>query len=45
MKVNKLLVDSTNRQPDGHEYDFEWELSGISTAHDLKGHTWMAAVE
>jgi len=45
MKVYILLVDSAKRQPGGHEYDFEWDLSGLSTARDLKDHTWMATVE
>jgi hypothetical protein len=44
MKVYRLLIDSSNRQPGGHEYDFEWDISGLATARDLKGHTWMAAV-
>ena len=45
MKVYRLLIDSSKRQPGGHEYDFEWDISGLATARDLKGHTWMAAVE
>ena len=45
MKVYRLLIDSSKRQPGGHEYDFEWDVSGLSTARDLKGHMWMAAVE
>ncbi len=45
MKVYRLLIDSAKRQPGGHEYDFEWDLSSLSTARDLKDHTWMAAVE
>ena len=45
MKVYRLLIDSAKRQPGGHEYDFNWDVSGLSTARDLKGHTWMAAVE
>ncbi len=45
MKVYRLLIDNSNRQPGGHEYDFEWDLSGLTTARDLKRHTWMAAVE
>jgi hypothetical protein len=45
MKVYRILVDSAKRQPGGHEYDFELDISGLATARDLKGHTWMAAVE
>ena len=45
MKVYRLLIDSAKRQPGGHKYDFDWDLSGISTARDLKDHTWMVAVE
>ncbi len=45
MKVYRLLIDSSKRRPGGHEYDFEWNNSGLATARDLKGHTWMAAVE
>ena len=45
MKVYRLLIDSAKRQPGGHEYDFEWDLSGLSTARDFKDHTWMTAVE
>ena len=45
MKVYRILVDSAKRKTGGHEYDFEWDLTGLSTARDLKGHTWMAAVE
>ncbi len=45
MKVYRLQIDSAKRKVGGHEYDFEWDLTGLSTARDLKGHTWMAAVE
>ena len=45
MKVYRLLIDSSSRLPGGHAYDFEWDISGISTARDFKGHTWMTAVE
>ena len=45
MKVNRLLIDSSKGQPGGHEYDCEWDLSGLYTARDLKDHMWMAAVE
>ncbi len=44
MKVCRLLIDRSKRQPGGHEYDFEWDMSGLITARDLKCHTWMAAV-
>jgi hypothetical protein len=44
MKVYRVPVNSAARQS-GHEYDFQWDLSGFTTARDLKGHTWMAAVE
>ncbi len=44
MKVYRLLIDSSKRQPGGHEYGFEWDLSGLTTARDLKGHTRMDAV-
>ncbi len=40
-----MLIDSSKRRPSWREYDFEWDLSGLTTARDLKGHTWMAAVE
>ena len=39
MKVYKILIDSAKRQPGGHEYDFEFDISGLATARDLKGHT------
>jgi hypothetical protein len=45
MKVYRLRIDRSNRQPGGHEYDFDWNISGLTTARDFKGHTWMAAVE
>ena len=45
MKVYRILVDSAKRQPGGHEYDFELDISGLAPSRDLKGHTWMAAVE
>ncbi len=45
MKVYRLLIDSSKRQPDGHDYNFEWDISGLATARDLKGNTWMDAVE
>ena len=44
MKVYRITVDSAARQS-GHEFDFEWDLSGFSSARDLKGKTWVAAVE
>ncbi len=44
MKVYRITVDSAARQT-GHEFDFEWDLSGVSSARDLKGKTWVAAVE
>ena len=44
MKVYRIPVDSAGRQI-GHQYDFVWDLSGFSSARDLKGKTWMAAVE
>ena len=39
MKVYILLFDRSNRLPGGHAYDFEWDISGLSTARDLKGNT------
>jgi hypothetical protein len=45
MKVYKIHIDSAKRQPSGHEYDFEFDIPGLATARDLKGTTWMAAVE
>ena len=45
MKLYRLLIDSSKRQPGGHEYNFEWDLSVLSTARDLNDHTWMATVE
>ncbi len=45
MKVFRLFTNNAKLQPCGHEYDFEWDLSGLPTARDIKGHTWMAAVE
>jgi hypothetical protein len=45
MKVYRLLIDISKRQPGGNEYDSEWDISGLSTACDLKEHTWMGAVE
>ena len=44
MKVYRITVDSAARQT-GNEFDFEWDLSGFSPARDLKGRTWVAAVE
>ncbi len=44
MKVYRITVDSAARQS-GHEFDFEWDLSGFSSARDLKGKTWVVAVE
>ncbi len=44
MKVYWITVDSAARQS-GHEFDFEWNLSGFISARDLKGKTWVAAVE
>jgi hypothetical protein len=44
MKVYRIPVNSTARQS-GHQYDFQWDLSDSTTARDLKGHAWMAAVE
>jgi hypothetical protein len=45
MKVYRLIIDSTKRQPCGHECDFEWDLSGFTTTRDLRGQTWMVAAE
>jgi hypothetical protein len=45
MKVYRLLIDRSKRLPGGHEYDFEWGISGLTTTRDLKGHPWMTAVE
>jgi hypothetical protein len=44
MKVYRIAVDTAERQS-GHESDFEWDLSGFSSVRDLKGKTWVAAVE
>ncbi len=44
-KVYRLLVYISKRQPGGHEYNFECDISGLSTARDLKSHTLMATVE
>ncbi len=44
MKVYRITVDSAARQS-GHEFDFEWDLSGFSSARDSKGRTWVAAIE
>jgi hypothetical protein len=44
MKVYRITVDTAARQ-NGHEFDFELELSGFSSASDLKGKTWVCAVE
>ncbi len=44
MKVYRIAVDSAARQS-GHEFDFEWGLSGFISACDLKGRTWVCAVE
>ena len=44
MKVYRIPVDSAARQS-GHEFYFQWDLSGFSSARDMKGKTWMAAVE
>jgi hypothetical protein len=45
MKVYRILIDNAELQPGGHEYDFKFDISGLAMARDLKGHTWMAAVE
>ncbi len=45
MKVIRLFIDSSKRQPGRHKYDFEWGISGLTTARDLKGHTWMDTME
>jgi hypothetical protein len=46
MKVYRLLIDSAKRQPGGHEYNFELDISGlITTARDLKGYIRMVAIE
>ncbi len=44
MKVCRILVSIATRQS-GHQYDFQCDLPGFTTARGLKGHTWMAAVE
>ncbi len=44
MKVYRIPVSSAEYQS-GHQYDVQWDLSGFTTARDLRGHTWMAAVE
>ncbi len=45
MKVYILRIDSAKLYPDGHAYDIECNLSSLSTARDLKDHSWMAGVE
>jgi hypothetical protein len=45
MKVYRILIDSAKRQPGGHEYDFEFDISRLATARDFKRHTWITAVE
>ena len=44
MKVYRIPVDSTARQS-GHEFDFPWDLSGFSSARDMKDKTWVSSVE
>ncbi len=44
MKVYRITVDSAARQS-GHEFDLEWDLSGFSSARDMKEKTWVAAVK
>ena len=39
MKVYKIHIDNAKRQPGWHEYDFEFDIPGLATARDLKGHT------
>ena len=45
MKVYMILIDNAKRRAGGHEDDFELNISGLTTACDLKGHTWVTAVE
>ena len=45
MKVYRTLIDNAKCQSGGHEHDFEFDISGLTTARDLKGHTWVTAVE
>jgi hypothetical protein len=40
----RILVDSSRRMS-GHAFDFDYDISGLVTARDLVGKTWMAAVE
>ena len=44
MTVYRIPVDSTARQS-GYEFDLQWDLSGFNSVRDMKGKTWMAAVE
>ena len=44
MKVYGISVDSAALLS-GYEVNFQWNLSGFSSARDMKGKTWMAAVE
>ncbi len=44
MKVYRIPVNNATHKS-GRQYDFHWDLSGFTTARDLKGHIWMAAVE
>ena len=39
MKVYRIPVDSAARQS-GHEFHFQWDLSGFSSERDMKGKTW-----
>ena len=40
----RIHVDSRSRSS-GHEFDFDYDISGMVTARDLVGKTWMCGVE
>ena len=37
MKLYRILIHGAKRQPGGHEYHFEFDISGLATARNLKG--------
>lgn len=42
--VYRVYVDSAKRRS-GHQFDFEYDITGVVTSRYLVGRTWMAAVE
>lgn len=42
--VYRIYVDSAKRRS-GHQFDFEYDITGVVTSRYLVGKTWMAAVE